>query len=58
MSGMILILVFVMLLAFPGFYIIIHSMFPRGSKRTAAYISMLLTLLLVFVLLFSMIGAV
>ena len=56
MAGMILILIFVILLAFPGFYIIIHSIFPRGSKKTAASISVLLTVLLVLILFFSMIG--
>ena len=57
MAGMILILIFVMLLACPGFYIIMHSMFPRARKRTLAYLSALLTVLLVCVLLVTMVGA-
>ena len=58
MGGIILILIFVILLAFPGFYIILHSIFPRGRKKTAALISALLTALLVFILLVTMVGAV
>lgn len=58
MGGLILILIFAALLALPGFYIITHKMFPHGSKKTAAYISVALTVLLVFVLLFIMIGTV
>ena len=57
MAGMILILIFVLLLAFPGFYIITHSIFPRGSKKMAAYIALGLTVLLVLILTAVMLGA-
>lgn len=57
MGGMILILIFTALLALPGFYIITHRVFPHGRKKTALYISILLTVLLVFLLLFVMMGA-
>ncbi len=50
MGGLILILVFAALLALPGFYIITHSLFPHGSKKTAAYLSVGLTVLLVLIL--------
>ena len=56
MAGMILILIFVALLALPGFYIITHGLFPRGSKKSAMWISILLTVLLVFILTVIMIG--
>ena len=56
MGGMILILIFAALLALPGFYIITHRIFPRGSKKSAMWISIILTILLVFVLSVSMIG--
>jgi len=58
MGGMILILIFAALLAWPGFYIITHRMFPRRSKKTAACISLIMTVLLVFVLLVIMIGTI
>ena len=58
MGDMILILIFVILLAFPGFYIIMHSIFPHARKKTLAYIAALLTVLLVCVLLVTMVGAV
>ena len=57
MGGMILILAFAALLAFPGFYIITHGLFPRGSKKKAAWISALLTLILLVLLTVLMIGA-
>lgn len=57
MAGIILILIFVLLLAFPGFYIITHSIFPRGSKKMAACVSLGLTVLLVLVLAAVMLGA-
>ena len=58
MGGMILILIFAALLALPGFYIITHRIFPHGRKKTALYISVLLTVLLVFILLIIMMGTV
>ena len=57
MAGMILILIFTALLAMPVFYIITRRVFPRVRKKTALYISILLTVLLVFVLLIIMMGA-
>ena len=57
MAGIILILIFTVLLALPGFYIITHRIFPHGRKKTALYISISLTVLLVFILLIVMMGA-
>ena len=50
MIGIISILIFVILLAFPGFYIITRKVFPKRSKRSAAWISVLLTILLIGIL--------
>ena len=58
MGGLIAILIFVVLLSLPGFYIITRSVFPRGSKKKAAWISIILTVLLVFILTASMIGTI
>ena len=58
MGGLIAILIFVVLLALPGFYIITRSVFPRGSKKKATWISIVLTVLLVFVLAYSMMGTI
>lgn len=52
MMSIITILVFVVLLAIPGFYIITRKLFPRGSKKSAKWISVLLTALLVGILAF------
>ena len=41
------IFLFVVLMAVPGFYIITRKMFPKMSKRTAGWITCLLTVLLV-----------
>ena len=57
MAGMILILIFVLLLAFPGFYIITRSIFARGSKKMAVGIAAGLTVLLVLILTAVMLGA-
>ena len=46
------ILVFVVLLAVPGFYIITRKLFPKGSKKSAMWLSVLLTALLVGILTF------
>ena len=54
MLGLITILIFVVLLAIPGFYIITRKVFPRGSKKSAMWISILLTILLVGILAVSM----
>lgn len=53
---MILILLFVILVAFPGFYIITRKVFPHGSKKTAAWLSAGLTILLVMILTTVMMG--
>lgn len=52
MMSIITILVFVVLLAVPGFYIITRKLFPRGSKKSAMWLSVLLTTLLVGILAF------
>lgn len=52
MMSIITILVFVVLLAIPGFYIITRKLFPKGSKKSARWISVLLTVLLVGILAF------
>lgn len=52
MMSIITILVFVVLLAVPGFYIITRKLFPRGSKKSAMWLSVLLTALLVGILAF------
>lgn len=57
MVGLILIFVFMILLALPGFYIITRKVFPHGSKKMAAWLSVGLTLLLVAVLSIIMMGA-
>ncbi|MBP5404094.1 MAG: hypothetical protein J6Y17_03280 [Elusimicrobiaceae bacterium] len=50
MTGIILIFLFVILLAVPGFYIITRAVWPKGSKKTARIVSYLLTVLLAAVL--------
>ncbi len=50
MMGIITILIFVVLLAIPGFYIITRKIFPKRSKKSAMWISILLTVLLVGIL--------
>lgn len=50
MLPLITILIFVVLLAVPGFYIITRKVFPRRSKKSAMWISILLTVLLVAIL--------
>ena len=52
MMSIITILIFVVLLAVPGFYIITRKIFPKGSKKSAMWISILLTVLLVGILAF------
>ncbi len=47
MTGLFVIFLFVVLMAVPGFYIITRKMFPKMSKRTAGWITCLLTVLLV-----------
>lgn len=50
MTGLFVIIFFVLLLAIPGFYIITRKIFPKMSKRSAAQITVGLTLLLVLAL--------
>ena len=50
MMGLITILFFVVLLAVPGFYIITRKVFPCGSKKSAMWVSILLTVVLVAIL--------
>ncbi len=50
MTGLILIFIFVILMAIPGFYLITRAIFPKRSKRSARIVSYLLTALLVFVM--------
>lgn len=52
MMSIITILVFVVLLAVPGFYIITRKLFPKGSKKSAMWLSVLQTALLVGILTF------
>ena len=52
MISIITILIFVVLLAMPGFYIITRKIFPKGSKKSAMWVSVLLTVLLVAILAF------
>ncbi len=50
MTGIILIFLFVILLAVPGFYVITRALFPKHSKRSARILSYVLTALLVAIL--------
>lgn len=57
MVGILLIFIFTVLLAFPGFYIITRKVFPRSSKKMAAWLSVGLTILLLVILSLLMVGA-
>ena len=50
MTSIITILLFVVLLAVPGFSIITRQVFPRGSKKAVMTAAVLLTLVLVGIL--------
>ena len=50
MIGPFFILLFVILLAVPGFYLITRALFPKQSKRSARMLSYILTALLVAIL--------
>ena len=50
MTGLILIFLFIILLAVPGFYVITRALLPKRSKRSARLISYMLTILLVLIL--------
>ncbi len=56
MTGLILIFLFVILLAVPGFYLITRWVFPQGSKKNARRIALGLTILLVAALAAGLIG--
>ena len=58
MWGLLGILLFVLLLSFPGFYIITRKVFARGSKRSAVWLSAAVTALLLIGLLLIMFGAI
>ena len=47
MAGLIVIFIFAILMAIPGFYIITRKVFPKNSKRWAAWITAILTVLFV-----------
>ena len=50
MAGLIVIFIFVVLLAVPGFYLITRKVFPKKSKRSVMWITLILTTLLVVAL--------
>lgn len=56
MGGVILILVFAALVEFPGFYIITRKVFKGGSRKSALWLSLLVTALFVGVLAALMAG--
>ena len=56
MAGLILIFVFVILMAIPGFYIITRKLFPKNSKRSAVWISIVLTAILIVLLALGTLG--
>lgn len=56
MGGVILILVFAALVGFPGFYIITRKVFKGGSRKSALWLSLLVTVLFVGVLAALMAG--
>lgn len=55
-GGIILILLFLILLAFPGFYIITRKIVPHGRKKTAIWIAAGLTALAVVLLILVLRG--
>ncbi len=56
MGGMILILIFAVLVGFPGFYIITRKVFKGGSRKNAWWLSAGVTLLFVGLLAVLMTG--
>ena len=50
MAGLLVIFMFVVLLAVPGFYLITRKVFPKMSKRAAMQLTIFLTVLLITVL--------
>ena len=43
MAGLVIVIVFVVMIGFPGFYIITRKMFPRSSKAKSAWLCGVLT---------------
>lgn len=56
MIGLVMIFIFVVLLAVPGFYIITRKMFPKNSKRSALWVAILLTVILIILLIWGTLG--
>lgn len=56
MWGIIAILIFTALLAFPGFYIITRKIFPRKSKKLASWTAGITTALFLLLLVVSLLG--
>ena len=56
MWGIFAILLFTALLAFPGIYIITRKIFPKKSKKMAAWVSGITTIVFLFLLTVSMLG--
>ena len=50
MMGLVMIFAFVIILAVPGFYIITRKVFPKHSKRSAGWVTFILTAILVGIL--------
>ncbi len=51
MMDIIVILCFVILLAFPGFYIITRKIFPHRSRKYTTYLSLIVTTVLIIFML-------
>ena len=47
MAGLIVIFIFAVLMAVPGFYIITRKVFPKNSKRSAVWTTLILTALFI-----------
>ena len=56
MVGLVILIAFVILMALPGFYIITRKVFPKNSKRSARWISVGLTILIVILLAWGTLG--
>lgn len=56
MVGLIILVAFVILMALPGFYIITRKVFPKNSKRSAMWVSVGLTILMVAILALGVLG--
>lgn len=56
MADVIIILLFVAVLGFPGFYLITRAVFKQGSRKTAFWFAGLATALLVVILTLLMAG--